>query len=63
MLALCQAPIVAKPCIKKPEPIKCAVRHRRCPGCPFDSFFKPENPLKYIPPDTDNKKDDIQEND
>jgi len=37
-----------KPCIDKPEAVKCAVRHRRCEGCPFKNFFKADNPLKYI---------------
>jgi len=35
-----------KTCIDKPDAVKCAVRHRRCEGCPFNDFFKPENPLK-----------------
>ena len=43
-----------KPCLKNPDAVKCAVRHRRCPGCPFKDFFKPDNPLKYTPPDIDN---------
>ncbi len=30
-----------KPCMKKVDKLDCAIRHRRCPGCPFDDFFKP----------------------
>ncbi len=37
-----------KPCITKPDALKCAVRHTRCEECPFKDFFKPDNPLKYI---------------
>lgn len=29
-----------KPCIKNPHATDCAVRHRRCVGCPFNDFFK-----------------------
>ena len=46
--------VMKKPCIKKPEAVVCAVRHRRCPGCPFKDFFKPDNLLKYTPPNIDN---------
>ena len=35
-----------EPCIKNPDAINCAVRHRRCEACPFNNFFKPENTLK-----------------
>ena len=38
-----------KPCIKNADALKCAVRHRRCEGCPFNDFFKPEKPLKSVP--------------
>ena len=27
---------------KKPDALTCAIRHRRCEGCPFKDFFKPE---------------------
>jgi len=67
MLALGQTPILIyaikrrrtyrqrkKPCIAKPDTLTCAIRHRRCEGCPFKDFFKPDNPLKYTPPDIDN---------
>lgn len=43
-----------KPCKKKPTALDCAIRHRRCKGCPFNDFFKKENILKYTPPDIDN---------
>ena len=33
-------------CIKNPDALTCAVRHRRCPGCPFNTFFKREEPTK-----------------
>jgi hypothetical protein len=35
-----------KPCRKNPEAVKCAVRHRRCPGCPYNNFFKKEETTK-----------------
>ncbi len=37
---------VKNTCIENPDAIKCAIRHRRCEGCPFKDFFKPDNPLK-----------------
>ena len=62
MLALGQTPILIytlrrrtyrqqkktakEPCIKNADALTCAVRHRRCEGCPFKDFFKPDNPLK-----------------
>ena len=33
-------------CIKNPDALTCAVRHRRCPNCPFNTFFKHEEPTK-----------------
>ena len=30
-----------KPCMKKADRLDCAIRHRRCLGCPFNDFFKP----------------------
>ena len=45
--------------IDKPDAVKCAVRHRRCEGCPFNDFFKPENPLKQKPPLVDNVQESI----
>lgn len=35
-----------KPCRKNPEAVKCAVRHRRCEGCPYNKFFKKEETTK-----------------
>jgi len=29
-----------KPCIAKPDTLTCAIRHRRCEGCPFNNFFQ-----------------------
>jgi hypothetical protein len=43
-----------KPCMKNANRLECAIRHRRCKGCPFNDFFKAENILKYTPPDIDN---------
>jgi len=37
---------VKKTCMDNPEAVTCAVRHRRCPGCPFNTFFKREEPTK-----------------
>lgn len=48
-----------KPCIKKPDALDCAIRHRRCEGCPFKDFFKPDKPLKYIPPKIDNVQESL----
>jgi|FLMP01.1.fsa_nt_emb hypothetical protein len=31
-----------EPCIKNADALDCAIRHRRCKGCPFNDFFKPE---------------------
>jgi hypothetical protein len=33
-------------CIKNPDALTCAVRHRRCPNCPFNTFFKNEELTK-----------------
>ena len=35
-----------KPCRKNPKAVECAVRHRRCPGCPFNKFFRREETTK-----------------
>jgi hypothetical protein len=43
------AVIVATPvkaCRKNPKAVECAVRHRRCPSCPFNKFFKREETTK-----------------
>jgi len=37
---------VKKTCMDNPDALTCAVRHRRCPGCPFNTFFKREEPTK-----------------
>jgi hypothetical protein len=29
-----------KPCMKTPDAVKCATRHRQCKDCPFQKFFK-----------------------
>ena len=39
-------PTPIKPCRKNPKAVDCAVRHRRCPGCPFNKFFKREETTK-----------------
>lgn len=36
----------SKPCTINPLRIDCAVRHRRCAGCPHNKFFKPEKPTE-----------------
>ena len=54
-LVTCQTPVVIctnrrrrtyrqwkEPCIKNADALDCAIRHRRCKGCPFNDFFKPE---------------------
>lgn len=46
--------VTKKPCMKNADAIDCAIRHRRCDFCPFNDFFKPQNIIKYTPPDTDN---------
>ena len=28
--------------MKKVEILDCAIRHRRCIGCPFNDFFRPD---------------------
>ena len=48
-----------KPCIKNADALTCAIRHRRCEGCPFNDFFKPDKPLKYTPPDIDNVQESL----
>ena len=35
--------IMKKSCMDKPDALTCAIRHRRCKGCPFNEFFKPDN--------------------
>ena len=50
---------VKEPCIKNADALTCAIRHRRCEGCPFKDFFKPDNPLKYIPPNIDNVQESL----
>ena len=40
--------------MKNADVLDCAIRHRRCDFCPFNDFFKPQNIIKYTPPDTDN---------
>jgi len=45
MLAI-TVPVPVKPCVKNPKAVDCAVRHRRCPGCPFNNFFKREETTK-----------------
>ena len=37
-----------KPCMKNPGRVDCAVRHRRCPGCPYNKFFKKEETTKPV---------------
>ena len=39
-------PIRPKPCMKNPTRVDCAIRHRRCPKCPYNTFFKPEKTTK-----------------
>ena len=34
--------VMKKPCIKNADALDCAIRHRRCKGCPFNDFFKHE---------------------
>src|SRR5210317_30993 len=34
------------PCMKPPIRIDCAVRHRRCSGCPYNKFFRPQPSIK-----------------
>jgi hypothetical protein len=29
-----------KSCMKTPNAVKCATRHRQCKDCPFQKFFK-----------------------
>ena len=29
-----------KACMKNPDALDCAIRHRRCEGCPFNKFFR-----------------------
>lgn len=36
-----QKKIGGKPCMTKVERLDCAIRHRRCQGCPYNDFFKP----------------------
>lgn len=42
--------------MKPPTRIDCAVRHRRCPACPYNKFFKPEKTTKPIVKKKGNKK-------
>ena len=30
----------AKTCMKNPDALNCAIRHRRCENCPFNKFFR-----------------------
>ncbi len=46
--------VAKKPCMKNADVLDCAIRHRRCDFCPFNDFFKPQNIIKYTPPDIDN---------
>ena len=39
-------PTPVNPCMKNPTRVDCAVRHRRCPGCPYNNFFKKEKTTK-----------------
>ena len=48
-----------KPCMKNPDVLSCAIRHTRCLECPYNKFFKPENRLKYTPPDIDNVQESV----
>ena len=34
------------PCMKPPTRIDCAIRHRRCPACPYNKFFRPQETTK-----------------
>lgn len=36
-------------CIEDATAVRCAIRHRRCQGCPFNTFFKPEKPTRVNP--------------
>jgi len=38
--------VVKKPCMENPTALDCAVRHRRCQGCPFNYFFRPDKVTK-----------------
>jgi hypothetical protein len=38
--------IAKKPCIKNADALTCAIRHRRCEGCPFNNFFKEQEPMR-----------------
>ena len=44
------------PCMKPPTRIDCAVRHRRCPACPYNKFFRPQETTKMKIKETPNKK-------
>lgn len=35
-----------KPCMTKVERLECAIRHKRCQGCPYNDFFKSGSLLK-----------------
>ena len=43
-----------QPCMKNTDRVECAIRHRRCKGCPFNDFFKTGNIVKHSSPDIDN---------
>src|SRR6056300_1798685 len=44
------------PCMKPPIRIDCAVRHRRCSGCPYNKFFRPQETTKIQIKEKSNKK-------